>query len=356
MHPSPVQPFRRLQKLIAASLSLACLSSPLAFAKSNHEGWYQVEMIVFARQTPSTQETWPKDIKLRYPGNWVELKDPNAPLAPPITATTETQSLNGDASAPIQATQPTPAAQPDFTREPYWQLPSSQYSLNDQARRLQQNPKYQVLFHQAWRQLIGSRKNAKNLLVYGGQSFGQHYQLEGSINLSVATYLKIVTNLWLTDFSPVATASTITSTMGDSAAATTSQSEAQSEVQSAWPELPARPNLKQVSSLASEMLSANLEGEPFSTATEQSEAMPITLEEDVPAFIPSRIVLMKQERDMRSREVHYLDHPLLGVIIKIVPYYPGSDSAAATNSATDAASGSATDAAQDLLPSDNPTP
>jgi hypothetical protein len=28
---------------------------------------------------------------------------------------------------------------------------------------------------------------------------------------------------------------------------------------------------------------------------------------------------MQQKRKMRSKEVHYLDHPLLGVVIKLMP-------------------------------------
>ena len=37
-------------------------------------------------------------------------------------------------------------------------------------------------------------------------------------------------------------------------------------------------------------------------------------------YITRQIILLQQERDMRSSEVHYIDHPILGVIIKITPY------------------------------------
>ena len=30
-------------------------------------------------------------------------------------------------------------------------------------------------------------------------------------------------------------------------------------------------------------------------------------------------VLMQQKRRMRSQEVHYIDHPMLGVIVKLMP-------------------------------------
>lgn len=310
----------RLQQLLIPFALLTSFSHP-ALAKTNHEGWYQVEMIVFVRNNSTTQETWPKDIKLRYPDNWVELKDPNAPpVAAETTKGPDATSLPSTPNEPANgapASEP-PLPQPDFAHEPYWQLPASEYMLADQARRLTQNPNYQVLFHQAWRQIISNRKAAKNLLIFGGQRYGQHYQLEGSINLSVATYLKIVTNLWYTDFAPAQFAPT------PDAADSTSIN---------WPELPARPNLQPLATTVSEPLTANLEGEPFaaSTATRDGLMSLPPMEEDAPAFVPSRILLMKQERDMRSREVHYLDHPALGAIIKIVPFSPSKDTPAPTD-------------------------
>jgi hypothetical protein len=60
-------------------------------------------------------------------------------------------------------------------------------------------------------------------------------------------------------------------------------------------------------------LSANTLGNTAITANLMSD-------EEKEPYIPRQIVLMQQERDMRSNEIHYLDHPLLGIIIKIVPY------------------------------------
>ncbi len=155
----------RLQQLLIPLALLASFSHSV-LAKANHEGWYQVEMIIFARQNPTTQETWPKDIKLRYPNNWVELKDPNSSLtAPPSSdATPEASNTAGNpaATAITEAVPPTPV---DLTREAYWQLPTNEFVLSEQVRRLQQNPHYQVLFHQAWRQVITNRKAATNILI-----------------------------------------------------------------------------------------------------------------------------------------------------------------------------------------------
>lgn len=251
------------------------LGANSATANSRNEGWYQVEMIVFARRNPTSDEHYPKSIKLRYPARWVELKDPNA--APVDTIT-------GAAPAPI-----------DFTTESFWQLPTTERSLNDQARALDRNPNFQLLFHQAWRQQISGPRNPSNILISGGRTFGKHFELEGNISLSVATYLKITTNLWFTQFDVNV----------DNAAS--------ENIQETWPDLPLRPNYGATTSTLT--LNSNLENLDEATANINAVA-----EESAAPYKPRFIALVKQERDMRSNEVHYLDHPLLGVIIKIKPY------------------------------------
>jgi hypothetical protein len=240
-------------------------------------------MIVFARRNATTEEQWPKAIKLRYPTRWIELKDPTK---------TQTQTSTGD-NPPIS----------DFTKESYWQLPANERNLNNQARILERNPGYQVLFHQAWRQEITNAKQAFSLLVSGGQAYGKHLELEGSITLSVAPYLKISTNLWFSQFD-----------------VNLGELEPNSEIeQKTWPEIPLRPNYvahNRPMSLDMDInqeLSANTLGNTAITANLMSD-------EEKEPYIPRQIVLMQQERDMRSNEIHYLDHPLLGIIIKIVPY------------------------------------
>jgi hypothetical protein len=123
---------------------------------------------------------------------------------------------------------------------------------------------YTLLYHQAWRQMIYGRKT--HIAISGGKTFNGHQELEGSIALSVGQYLRIQTNLWLTHFAPAGTNLTET-----------------------WPELPSLPN----------------------TASNESEKNQ--------GYLIKRIVKLSQERNMRSNEIHYIDHPLLGIIVKIVP-------------------------------------
>lgn len=198
----------------------------------NNERLYQVELIVFARNQAAPEEHWPNDIKLAYPENVLRLK--------------------GDGSA----------------SEEFSLLAANERLLNPHAATVSKGG-YSLLYHQAWRQMIYGRKT--NIAISGGKTFNGHQELEGSISLSVGQYLRIQSNLWLTQFVPAST-----------------QLTAQNLTQT-WPELPALPD------------TANNEGEKS------------------PDYLIKRIVKLNQERSMRSNEIHYIDHPLLGIIVKIIP-------------------------------------
>jgi hypothetical protein len=269
----------------AGILALLFCSIEASQANTRHQGWYQVEMIVFARRHVTTEEQWPKTIKLRYPTRWVNLKNPDS-LA---NAIPDSNAISSSGSI-------------DLASEPYWQLPATERALNNQARALERNPDYQLLFHQAWRQQITSERQASAILINGGKTYGKHQELEGSITLSVATYLKISTNLWFSQFDPAPTEISLDMTEPD---ADTNQ----------WPEIPLRPDY------ISSTIAPTSQDSTQSISTEQASPLlnlPVAEEKD--PYIPRLIVLMKQMRDMRSSEVHYLDHPLLGVVIKITPY------------------------------------
>lgn len=273
--------------LIGVTALLAAVSTLAQAPKSNHEGWYQVELIVFARKDDAGLEHWPHNIKLRYPGDWVELKDPT------ITATNS--DGNSNPSVPVI----------DVTKEAFYLLPATDRQLNAQAKKLENNSRFELLFHQAWRQVIASKKNSKAILINGGQQFGQHQALEGSIRLSVATYLEIQTNLWYSQFDV---------NVGQ-------------EVTRQWPEIPLRPNYTNVNT-SGLSLDSNLELEQaLATENQQWEggnfdpdSNNAATENAEPEYVTRQIILLQQERDMRSSEVHYLDHPVLAAIIQITPY------------------------------------
>lgn len=196
--------------------------------EQNHERMYQVELIIFSRAESNSQEQWPTNIKLSYPDNAAD--------------------LSSESSTPEGVTP----------------VPVNERLLNAQAATLAKSGSYNLLYHRAWRQMIYGNK--RNFIISGGKVVNGHHELEGSISLSVAQFLKLQTNLWLTQFAAPGT-----------------------PVSQTWPELP-------------EVPFAN-GGEP-----EKQD------------YVIKRIAKFNQQRTMRSNEVHYIDHPLLGIIVKIIPY------------------------------------
>lgn len=267
--------FIRTCSVIIASTLFAVLNAsaqqpPATMSPNNHEGWYQVEMIVFARKDDSGSEHWPSNIKLRYPADWVELRN----------------GSTGDA------------------KDAFYLLPANERQLNAQAQKLQRGGRTEVLFHNAWRQVITNKSRSKAIIINGGQTFGQHQSLEGSIRLSVATYLELQTNLWFTQFDL---------NVGQ-------------EVAQQWPALPLRPNYLATSE-SKLTLDTNLELDQ-ALAKENAELIEgSSSTSDDNAYVTRKIILLKQERDMRSGEVHYIDHPVLGIVIQVTPYPPVSASA-----------------------------
>ncbi|MBU2885136.1 peptidoglycan binding protein CsiV [Gilvimarinus agarilyticus] len=323
--------FTPLLSTISSSLLLFCSNAGLA-QSSPHEGWYEVEVIVFARPL-SSDERWPEDITLDYPLNWEALKDPEADYrqrleqaqqAPqeqrptdynddtnlPTADTNTSQGQSQDEQqARLDAVEPV-----DLARSERYRLPQDTRKLNALERRINAQPGYRVLFHEAWRQFVTGKAQAPWIIIEGGESYGEHRELEGSLNINVARYLHMHTDLWFTEFQ-----------------INTGQSHRQ------WPSLPESPEKRLHKAFTSEatlsamdlnhsqsgfgqdntMFSAN----NMSGESTQSSELDTLLNDFLDApYIPRRIYTLDQRRRMRSTELHYLDHPRLGLLIKILPY------------------------------------
>lgn len=264
-----------LSILTCALLTLGTISISFAQTSSsapNHQGWYQVEMIVFSRTNPTIQEHFPNNIQLHYPALWQSLKNPD--------------NLQIHAAAPTDpdsSSLPTPVV--DFNSQPFYQLPKEFRQLNQQADKFARSSEYQLIFHQAWRQPITHKSQAEWILINNPKN--PFNELGGAIRLSVATYLVLETNLWFAELEPKV-----------------------DESENIWPELPERPDLVE------ENFTYRLEDAERELAQENIETTNLQ---------PKRIVLLKDKRDLRSNQVLYIDHPLIGILVKIIPFKPAAE-------------------------------
>jgi hypothetical protein len=212
--------------LLALSVLLGLNAAP-----ARADMLYQIEMIVFARDTleAESEEHWPSDTVLHYPDHLNVL-----------------QAADGG-SAPFQL------------------LPTTTLQLNREASVLSQRH-LRVLFHGAWQQTLDENGRTGSVFIGGGQTFADHQELEGYVTFSVEKFLKIDTNLWLSHFVRAADAN-----------AATAQS------------LPASP-----------------------LSRDSANTGPA-------AYTASEVYVLQEQRRMRSGELHYQDHPRLGVLVMVVP-------------------------------------
>jgi len=186
--------------------------------------------------------------------------------------------------------------------------------LNKEAKLLGRDRYTRILFHEVWRQPIVNQKNAPSIVISGGDLFDKNHELEGSISLYVSRYLHIHTNLWLTDFE-----ANFGQDLGH------------------WPILPIPPTYVNVDAVENLLSSqqpapANEWNVKFgqqnidlnSDSANSNLLIGFNASEEQRPYVARNIVTMKQKRRMRSGELHYIDHPKLGILVIVNKYVPAS--------------------------------
>lgn len=151
----------------------------------------------------------------------------------------------------------------DGSTSTFQQLPTEALLLKREADALAARRGWRVLLHTAWRQTADEPARATAVILAGGKQFGIHHELEGTFTLSLERFLRADANVWLSRFGSDATASSTTA-------------------------LPNPPGV-------------------------------IATDSDSAHFAPTQVVLLKEQRRMRSGELHYFDHPRFGLIVQVTP-------------------------------------
>lgn len=259
-------------------LAGSLLHAPLAAADGCSEGpdCYRVELIAFGYPDAQKSDSqWPRTVQMGYPS-------PVRALRPPEAA--------GDGAA-LAA------------------LPAEQRRLNAEAARLAQGNAAKILFHEAWNQRLGSAAAAESVLVTGGEQQGTHRALEGSVKLWLERTPHVEAWLWLSKVGPQPISMPAAAPPAESASL-----EEELDPAATGPLWPERPPLPEANAPAADPIAP--------AATE-----------------PTRIVVLRQHSALGPGALHYLDHPLFGVLVQVTPLdslaapSAGSAAAAATGGA-----------------------
>ncbi len=237
--------------------------------------------------------------------------------------------------------------------------------MNTQRRRIEASAGLEVLMHQSWLQRIPSREIALPLIIDGPVQFGDYPELQGSVLFYSGRYLHISTDLWLNTAGSYLDADSTTAgwSMPRPPLPVSPDDESPApfrvevgedwfaglELPPALPEyeafdddevgttdtrsgisvfMPPRPDASEPDA---EREPPTAEPDRFpgdadadEEATRERTHPPAT-EAEMEAFLARAVhdyefrhaVRVVQQRRMRSGELHYIDHPLLGIVVKI---------------------------------------
>lgn len=246
---------------VVLGLCLAALLPSLAVAADKSD-WYQVEVLVFAQTHPNTSEHWDATRLPHYDNQAIHLAGAS-PALPAAASDAARQAANAGA----------------------WQLQSQDNSqaVADMAKRMSASGDFRTLFYGRWQQPIAANQKTLPIYLQGGQ------QITASTALAAPQPMQSDPAMAATDVPPLdannpSVDGGITSSAPEAVAAT-------------LPELQGTITLSRAHYLHLDTnlwFAANANGQTF-------------------------FAHINEPRRLKSGELHYLDNPLFGVVIRVTP-------------------------------------
>ena len=326
-----IVPHKNFIRRFALGLSLMATCSALA----EDPRWYRVELLVFSHQSGSaaSSEQWNPTPTLGYPDTGrflvdskrvadnlalydatsvmddlghqtltiipppMDIEDGAEELEPIATLKSE-RPLNVDPNEPTLSPEVLPT-----TPSPFVQLANAELEFRGKAAYMQRSGRYKTLFHETWVQPMIENEELLPIIVDRSGDTQDWPVLQGSIKFHLSRYLHLETNLWL-------------NTNGNYLPQDWNMPEAPLGPKSltiVYPPEP-EPELKPEPDLATKTIETG-----FSILEGEGEIDDENLEPLGPVSPWRHAILLREKRRMRSTEVHYIDHPMLGIVVKITP-------------------------------------
>jgi hypothetical protein len=281
----------------ALALVLVLVLDPAAGQQFSYDGnlWYEIEVSIFTneflpgfsteqsredrlnlRYLPRLRQLRPstEGLMIRFPGEVSQAADLTAASFPSPSATSEF-----DETVPRSPAVPGAYRLPDIQTEAWFSLDSRFQQFREINSELASSSEHRLLWHKSWRQPVLPRSQVQALFVAGGQLYGDHRELEGSLRFaSDRNQVLLDTNLWLNRFSngPVVVNNRL--------------------------QLPALP----------------MQETAMDDALDQEDNAGISPPPGT--RVPVQVWQLEQTRDLNSNQFYYLDHPAIGLIVQIRPY------------------------------------
>lgn len=239
--------------------------------------WYRVELMLVAYQDEETidHELWPDAIVSEPPAVEITDKIDKAQHSYEWWLKPEAGDVQATTNDPSQlwskfGVEETPDSQ---FLQPLTQLEHLIFA--DKATKINRRSDMQVIWHQAWIEPIQNEDQAIQHPIDVSLQDKLNIQLRGTVQLHVSRYLHINTDLQIQHY-----------------------------------------ELMEPNELAALTLAAS-HNEKSDYRVNLLGDSEISLSE--PQLIPVRSAKIQQSRRMRSKELHYVDHPMLGLVVKVIP-------------------------------------
>lgn len=279
------------------------------------ERWFDVEVLIFKRNYDGVDdEIWDPTLQ----GLDIETK---APLLGPLLNCSDDSCSDAIAVGTLPVVidgRGWPVSGPTKRQ----MLPASELQLLDQRRTLDNHAAFTPMLHLAWREVVATRSQAKYYGVMAGDrlpeailEFGEqpvsHWEIEGGIKVYLQHYLYIESQLVLNELSeeqlpinppPIEDEQTITLGSAPEPMLDHEDGVLEEEWDESWEEAP---GIRVVDENGFEIAD---DGPPM------TPYMSLEPEPKYPLLKPYKF---DQKRRVRSGEIHYLDHPKMGILIQI---------------------------------------
>ncbi len=245
--------------------------------------WYEIEVSIFTNQYTNTDYPelfLPEQVELFYPEPYLKLTPALSDYYVDFAAITQSRLAGsaGSVSETVVSTQEqfigpefreenTEFRLIDKSRDPFIALNEDEHEFTRFNRNIDSSPEHRILYHAVWRQPVLNKVQARAILISGGDHFDAHSELEGSLTISYnINRVDVDARLWRNSFNIV------------------------SDIE--W----------------------NVPLQPLAEFTDFSE------DTDSFGLVINQVYPMVETRQMISNELHYLDHPALGMLIEVRPY------------------------------------
>ncbi|MCG8614048.1 MAG: peptidoglycan binding protein CsiV [Pseudomonadales bacterium] len=204
-------------------------------------------------------------------------------------------------------------------------LPEKNLTLYQTYQRLKNSRDYRPILIAGWNDFLPPGTHKLPLQIQGGEQVGDHYEYEGTLTIERARYLHVKADIdfieyelrekpradyaWtqlqdnqtsISDWLATPLPSDQTNLWSNRNRQTPDRAESSTTISS-----PAGQQITPQSSLPSQ--------------SPQSDIAPPEVEESNMAYVPTRVYSMSELRRMRSRETHFFDHPLFGLLVRFEP-------------------------------------